>query len=419
MADILKDIATAYGVGSYPPLNQSYLYAIADHLGVDTTTSTDLMADILTEVGGDPSTSTDYLQDIVLALGGTPVNGNYMEGWLAVAGGAGSAPVNTVLPVVTGVPIQGETFTTTDGTWTGTAPITFTYQWYNSNGLLSGETANTYVAQSTDVGVEVSCVVTATNAVGSDIAGSNSIYIYDTDYYAIYDGYLGTPCSQGQSILQNELMIALKAAGVWAKLDYLNVFATDGDEGFSTINWVTNTDTTSLGAFVTFTTNQGWTFPNDEYEFIDTGFQVDSGTNYQQDNASRYYFPFAFGASGGVLDCLNDGNGDNNRMEIGNFDYQTINTAIFADAPLNISSTVNAKSIHRQNSSSIRAFNRFTSTGQRVQNSQPLLAYTQIIGADNASVGSDNTVAGYALGASMVNENTDFVTAFDNYLSSL
>ena len=214
-------------------------------------------------------------------------------------------------------------------------------------------------------------------------------------------------------------MIDIKAAGVWAKLDYLNVFATDGDSGFSTINWVTNTDTTSVGGLINFTTNQGWTFINDEYQFIDTGFQVDSGTNYQQNDASRYYFPFAFGAVGGVLDCLGDGNGDNNRMEIGNLNTQTINTVLTASGNINITSTVNAKSIHRTNASAIRGFNGTNSAGIRTQNSQALTSYTQIIGADNLSVGSDNTVAGYAMGASMAAENTDFVTAFDNYLSSL
>jgi PKD repeat protein len=85
MSDILQQIADNLGVGSYPPLNNSYLYAIADYYGVDTTTSKDLMADILDSVGGDPSTSSDYLQDIVLALGGTvTINGNWMEAWLAI-----------------------------------------------------------------------------------------------------------------------------------------------------------------------------------------------------------------------------------------------------------------------------------------------------------------------------------------------
>jgi surface protein len=93
MSDILQQIADNLGVGSYPPLNNSYLYAIADYYGVDTTTSKDLMADILDAVGGDSSTSSDYLQDIVLALGGTvTINSNWMEAWLAIT----AAPV--ILP---------------------------------------------------------------------------------------------------------------------------------------------------------------------------------------------------------------------------------------------------------------------------------------------------------------------------------
>jgi surface protein len=82
MSDTLKQIADNLGVTT---INGNYLSGIADYYGVDLATSTDLMADILTEVGGDPSTSTDYLQDIVLALGGSePVNGNWMEAWEAI-----------------------------------------------------------------------------------------------------------------------------------------------------------------------------------------------------------------------------------------------------------------------------------------------------------------------------------------------
>ena len=82
MSDTLKKIADNLGVTT---INGNYLSGIADYYGVDLATSTDLMADILTEVGGDPSTSTDYLQDIVLALGGTvTINGNWMEAWEAI-----------------------------------------------------------------------------------------------------------------------------------------------------------------------------------------------------------------------------------------------------------------------------------------------------------------------------------------------
>ena len=82
MSDTLKQIADNLGVTT---INGNYLSGIADYYGVDLTTSTDLMRDILVEVGGDPSTSTDYLQDIVLELGGTvTINGNWMEAWEAI-----------------------------------------------------------------------------------------------------------------------------------------------------------------------------------------------------------------------------------------------------------------------------------------------------------------------------------------------
>ena len=85
MSDTLKKIADNLGVTT---INGSYLSGIADYYGVDLATSTDLMADILTEVGGDPSTSTDYLQDIVLELGqDTTVNANWMEAWLLATTG--------------------------------------------------------------------------------------------------------------------------------------------------------------------------------------------------------------------------------------------------------------------------------------------------------------------------------------------
>lgn len=97
MSDTLQKIAENLGVGTYPPLNQSYLHAIANFYGVDTTTSKDLMAGILTAVGGNPATSTDYLKDIVLALGGTvTINANWMEAWEDITNIAGAFQARVV-----------------------------------------------------------------------------------------------------------------------------------------------------------------------------------------------------------------------------------------------------------------------------------------------------------------------------------
>ena len=45
-----------------------------------------------------------------------------------------SPPVNTVLPGITGTTAAGQTLTATQGTWTGTAPITYAYQWQRCTG---------------------------------------------------------------------------------------------------------------------------------------------------------------------------------------------------------------------------------------------------------------------------------------------
>ena len=89
----------------------------------------------------------------------------------------GTAPVNTVAPTIFGDNTFGSTLTTTDGTFTGTAPITFTYQWLRGGSPIAGQTANTYVIGSSDSLAAITCEVTGTNSYGSDSEVSNTITI--------------------------------------------------------------------------------------------------------------------------------------------------------------------------------------------------------------------------------------------------
>jgi hypothetical protein len=89
-----------------------------------------------------------------------------------------SPPSDTVLPVVSGTPQQGATLTTGNGSWTGTQPITFAYQWQrcdtaglNCVNIPSATSAN-YVVQAADVGTTLRSVVTATNSAGTSSAAS-------------------------------------------------------------------------------------------------------------------------------------------------------------------------------------------------------------------------------------------------------
>ncbi len=99
----------------------------------------------------------------------------------ATATVAAAPPVNTALPTISGTPQHGQTLTASDGTWTGTTPITFTYQWRRCDAAgancadISGATSQTYVVQQADVTSPASTirvVVTATNTAGSASATS-------------------------------------------------------------------------------------------------------------------------------------------------------------------------------------------------------------------------------------------------------
>ena len=88
------------------------------------------------------------------------------------------APANTTPPSISGTARDGETLTANEGTWTGTDPITFTYQWQrcDTNGLncasLACATQRTYVVQTSDVNNRLRVVVTAKNVTGSTPANS-------------------------------------------------------------------------------------------------------------------------------------------------------------------------------------------------------------------------------------------------------
>lgn len=92
----------------------------------------------------------------------------------------GLAPSNSVSPTITGVARSGQTLRTSTGTWTGSTPITFTYQWRRCNAsgaacaAIVGATSNSYVLTAADVASTILVSVTATNAIGSATENSDA-----------------------------------------------------------------------------------------------------------------------------------------------------------------------------------------------------------------------------------------------------
>lgn len=85
-----------------------------------------------------------------------------------------AAPVNTVVPAITGTAQQGQTLTAGNGTWTSTPTPTYTYQWKRGGVNISAATNSTYVLVADDVGSTITVAVTATNAGGNATATSSA-----------------------------------------------------------------------------------------------------------------------------------------------------------------------------------------------------------------------------------------------------
>ena len=98
-----------------------------------------------------------------------------------------SAPVNTALPAVSGMPTVGSLLSCSNGSWTGDSlqapamswPLTtpFAYQWLRDGGPIAGATSAAYVVQAADVGHSLACEVTAANDAGHASAKSNPVAV--------------------------------------------------------------------------------------------------------------------------------------------------------------------------------------------------------------------------------------------------
>jgi hypothetical protein len=92
---------------------------------------------------------------------------------------AGSAPANTKQPDPHGTAKDGATVSVDNGSWSGTQPITFTYQWQLCNpktgscANIAGATGSHQNVVAADVGSILRASVTATNSVGTTVAFSN------------------------------------------------------------------------------------------------------------------------------------------------------------------------------------------------------------------------------------------------------
>jgi chitodextrinase len=135
-----------------------------DVVGGATTTYSDTSAS--------PGTQYSYTVDAFDAAA------NHSPRSAAAAATTPTTPANTSPPTISGTAAAGQTLTADRGTWSGTAPITYAYQWRRCDqsgggcANIAGATSQTYVLGAGDIGSTIRVVVTGSNAYGSASATS-------------------------------------------------------------------------------------------------------------------------------------------------------------------------------------------------------------------------------------------------------
>jgi hypothetical protein len=151
-------------------------------------------------------------------------------------------PVNTAVPAVAGAAVAGGTITASPGTWAGTPPLTYTFQWQRCDASgnactdIAGAATPTYPVAIGDNAAMLKVVVGARNAVGNATATSAPVpaglfqnpvyssapdpYILDVDgnhadYYAFHTGDLFPVLHSTDLVQWTDAGRALPARPAW------------------------------------------------------------------------------------------------------------------------------------------------------------------------------------------------------------
>jgi len=161
----------------------------------------------------------------------------------------GNPPVNAIAPTTTGNDYVGQVLSGTDGTWTGTAPITYEYKWQRDGVDIPSATAPTFTLTSADADKEIRRGVRGVNVDGTSLfVYGNAIYIYTAEYKAVLNECTaigGTaPSTQGTKY-ENKISVGMVAGGAYggaAALYWFCSAANDGaDDLYRSINWMNPT----------------------------------------------------------------------------------------------------------------------------------------------------------------------------------
>lgn len=245
----------------------------------------------------------------------------------------------------------------------------------------------------------------------------------DADYaailsYATTQGY--TLPSASQQTLQNQLVVDLKAAGVWSKLDTFAVFATDGDSDFALIDWINLSQYTAVNS-PTFTSNQG--FQGDgTSSYIDSNYNPTlNGVNYTLTDFSFGWYMNQYDTSASNQECAFGTTASGlgwNWVRYATKRFYYTGTSFNAYSNLTIGS--NQFIVANRSGTSLNLYNNgsLTDTSSVASAGIPNSAFCAFINFTNNSY-SDSELSLVYAGGDLSSEQSDFNTAWYNYYNSL
>ncbi|HEU5243649.1 MAG TPA: LamG-like jellyroll fold domain-containing protein, partial [Gaiellaceae bacterium] len=149
------------------PISYAYQWQRCDSSGANCNSIAGATAATYPAASADVGATLEVLVTATNAAGSTPAT----SGPSAVI--QPTPPAVTAAPAISGLAQEGQTLSATTGTWSGTTPIAYTYQWMScdSSGAncspISASTTPNYVVDAADVGTTISVRVTASNVAGS------------------------------------------------------------------------------------------------------------------------------------------------------------------------------------------------------------------------------------------------------------
>jgi len=168
-------LTSSTGSWSRHPTSYAYQWQRCNASGGSCSSLVGATAPTYTLTGGDVGSTLR----VVVTASNKSGTGTANSAVTAVVQGPATPPANTDPPTISGTAQDGQILTASPGTWTGTQPITYTYQWQRCDSTggncnpIAGATSTTYSVVSADVGGTLTVVVQASNAAGNASAPSS------------------------------------------------------------------------------------------------------------------------------------------------------------------------------------------------------------------------------------------------------